>query len=927
MLNPTNSRPFSRLLTAAAMFGSLTAAAQQPRSAHPPTQIERRADGTPELVRFDDRATAPPAAEAPAAMREVLGLSAQNELRPSRPVETDELGFTHQKYQQFYQGVPVEHTAYTTHSRAGVVEYMTGETRPLADGALTVQPTLTASTALRAALAFVHADRYRWELPGEAAVARETEGKASFQPTGELVIVDNLLAMDLTRRGQSVLAWKFDIYAAQPVSRAWIYVDAQTGEIVNQDAIIKHANAMATFATRYSGTRQLPNEQHQANPVRYRLRDYTRGQGIETFNLLRQNNLGSAVDFVDADNNWTAAEYNNANQDRVAGDAHFGAQQTYDYWQAVHGRNSWNGTGGKLKSYVHFDNTPGDGLGLDDAFWNGAVMLYGDGNVAARPLTSLDVCGHEVGHGICQATAGLVYQDESGALNEGFSDIWGACVEQRAAALFNLPGKNTWLIGEEIMLAGGGLRSLINPKTYNDPDTYKGTNWYAGALDNGGVHTNSGVLNHWFYLLSHGGTGTNDNGSTYSITGIGIIGAAKIAYLTEKLLSPTSGFVSARTMAVQAAITLYGANSSQVRAVDNAWAAVGVGSGMAFGNSAVRYIDAVLLNGLARFSGNDGGYYSGVGSGATVPTLTRCSQQSLIHSGGFTTAATTQYWNAWVDFNRDGDFGDAGERVLNNKIISATGLIISPFTVPASAALGNTRMRVSMSAYMNSVSCGYVGPGEVEEYAVNLAASVAVGGVTSLNAVAITATSATLQWANVAGAASYNLQYRLNTSFVWTNTTSAGNSKPLIGLTPGRQYVFRVQAVNGCGTTGNYSASFTFNTPLVRPGAPSPTTDSLTAGATSARVTGLAGAASAALQAGAYPNPATDALHLTLRDDQQAEQVITTVDVRDARGAQVLSAPFDATTGTLRIAALTPGLYTATVRGGDRPATVRFVKQ
>ena len=101
---------------------------------------------------------------------------------------------------------------------------------------------------------------------------------------------------------------------------------------------------------------------------------------------------------------WSAAEHNNANQDRVAGDAHFGAAMSYDYWKLVHGRNSFDGAGAQVCGYVHYDDTPGDGHGYDNAGWTGAEMVCGDGGTRYRPLTSLDVCAHELGHAVCQYT-------------------------------------------------------------------------------------------------------------------------------------------------------------------------------------------------------------------------------------------------------------------------------------------------------------------------------------------------------------------------------------------------------------------------------------------------------------------------------------------------------------------------------------------
>ena len=478
-----------------------------------------------------------------------------------RAAETDALGFTHQRYQQVYQGVPVEYAVLTTHERGGQLESVSGEATGRLTG-LSVQPTVSEAAALAAALRYVGAHIYMWEQAGEAQFALQSEGKATFRPVGERVIVKN------PQTGQPVLAWKFNVYAAEPVSRAWVYVDAQRGQVLFQDAIIKHTAATATFATAYSGTRSLADDSYNGS---YRLRETTRGLGIETYNMRKGNDYATAVDFTDGDNSWTAAEYNNTNFDNTAGDAHFGAEMTYDYWSAIHGRNSFDNAGAKIQSYVHFDDTPGDGVGYQNAYWNGSVMTYGDGATTFKPLASVDVCGHEIGHAVCQYTANLAYQNESGGLNEGFSDIWGACVEARAATTYGLTGKNTWLIGEEIMRAGGALRSMSNPNQYGQPDTYLGSFWVASVAspdqsnDYGGVHTNSGVLNYWFYLLSQGGSGTNDNSNAFTVTGVGIDKASRIAYRTESIyLSASSTYASTRTAAIQAATDLYGAGSAEV---------------------------------------------------------------------------------------------------------------------------------------------------------------------------------------------------------------------------------------------------------------------------------------------------------------------------------------------------------------------------
>ncbi|MDO7851412.1 M4 family metallopeptidase [Hymenobacter convexus] len=553
------------------------------------------ADGTPQLRALSDKSAAALRqlpTDSRLLLRQELGLRPADDLRPLR-VETDELGQRHERFQQYFNGVKVEHGQYTVHRTAGV---LSGEFKPVPAN-LSTKPGLSAAAALQRGLAAVGARRYMWDdAAAEAGLQRETGNPAAtYRPTGELVVVEDYRVAAAAQR-PLVLAWKFNIYAQQPESRAWVYVDAHTGSVVLQDDIIKHAKGLApagaaaahaapaarpagargaksaatgTFATRYLGSRQVATDLFGSS---YRLRDYTRAAGIETYNLRNGTNLAAGTDFTDLDNNWTAAEFNNAAKDNAALDAHFGSTQVYDYWMTVHGRNSWDNAGGKLINYVHYSTN------YDNANWNGSAMRYGDGATAFTPLTALDVCAHETGHGVCQATAGLVYLNESGALNEGFSDIWGASVEYNVD-----PTKQTWIVGEDICRTAAGLRSMSNPLSTAVltpcPANYKGQLWNFGTSDNGGVHTNSGVLNHWYYILTVGKTGVNEQQQAYNVTGIGITKAARIAYRAERLyLTPNSDYRSARTFTIQAATDLYGAGSAEVQAVTDAWFAVGLGT-------------------------------------------------------------------------------------------------------------------------------------------------------------------------------------------------------------------------------------------------------------------------------------------------------------------------------------------------------------
>jgi len=206
-------------------------------------------------------------------------------------------------------------------------------------------------------------------------------------------------------------------------------------------------------------------------------------------------------------------------------------------------------------------------------------LQFGDGDgVNYTSFTSPDIVAHEYTHGVTDFTANLKYYNEHGALNESFSDIFGEVAERY------MRGTNDWIIGADFVINPNfnGIRNMSNPKdetmTTEQPDTYLGVNWKTGFNDNGGVHTNSGVQNYWFYLLAEGGSGVNDNGDAYTVDGIGIDKAAAIAYRNLAVyLTPTSEYADARTGAILAAEDLYGVGSDEALQTEAAWYAVGIG--------------------------------------------------------------------------------------------------------------------------------------------------------------------------------------------------------------------------------------------------------------------------------------------------------------------------------------------------------------
>lgn len=479
---------------------------------------------------------------------------------------TDDLGISHKTFQQQFKGIPVEGAKYHVHGKGENIEIINGEFIPIL--LATITPSINETTALDNALKFINAKKYKWQDESLEKLKKKMDKNqnATYYPNSELVISRDVLKTGNVWR----LSYKFTISALEPESEQLIYVDALNGDILNKVTLICDVNTPGTAETRYSGTRNIIGDSFAGG---FRLQEDRNGVNVQTLNMQRGTNYANAIDFVDNNNNWTAVEHANNNRDQAALDAHWAAESVLDYWRTVHNRNSIDGNGLRVISYVHFDNN------WDNAQWDGAsnVMRYGDGNLFS-PLTSIDVCAHEFGHGIDQFESNLTYQSESGALDEGFSDIWAAVIENWAD-----PAKQRWLIGEEI---GGPLRSMANPNLFGQPDTRGGTNWFnvngcTPVIGNDwcGVHTNSGVLNYCFFLLSEGGNGTNDIGSAFNVTGIGINNAARIAYRAESIyLTSNATFDDARNAFINSARDLFGENSCEFISTMNAWFAVGVGA-------------------------------------------------------------------------------------------------------------------------------------------------------------------------------------------------------------------------------------------------------------------------------------------------------------------------------------------------------------
>jgi zinc metalloprotease ZmpA len=350
-------------------------------------------------------------------------------------------------------------------------------------------------------------------------------------------------------------------------------VDAASGRILDSWSNIQTAAVNGTGNSLYLGNIGIVTD---STSTGFRMVDPSRGNGSTYDGNGRAYTTAArrATLFTDADNIWG----NNTNSDRatVAGDAHFGVATTWDYYKNVHGRNGIFNDGIGAKSYVHVGN------GWVNASWYANAMYYGDGDGATYgPLVVVDVAGHEMSHGVMQATANLTYSGESGGLNEANSDIMGTMTEFYANNASDTPD---YLVGEKIYLSNAtgskALRYMYNPiKDGASPNCYVST---IGSLN---VHYSSGVANHFFYLLAEGSGAKTYSGvdhtsptcNSSSLTGIGRSAAENIWYrATSVYMTSSTNYAGARTATLNAARDLFGTGSTQYNAVAAAWSAVSV---------------------------------------------------------------------------------------------------------------------------------------------------------------------------------------------------------------------------------------------------------------------------------------------------------------------------------------------------------------
>ncbi|MCC7455304.1 MAG: M4 family metallopeptidase [Crocinitomix sp.] len=491
------------------------------------------------------------------------------------------LNLGHKHYTQYYNGIRVEGRGFTEHYRnSGELLYANGKICSEIGKKFTSN-IISEHAAIDSILAKYVYNQLSWDSPAfeEQYKADLEDTLATSYPTGELLFTTKDWKVPI-KYDQSandyVLAWKFEITCLLPSFHVGVYVDALTGDVIKIIDMVHHDGpaiipfyGMQTLDTRWEGWPTNAHVLHTDNSGR---NVHTKYDGPLSWGLTEE--------VQDSDGDWGTSE-----QEATA--AHWAVAKTWDYFKNKHGRNGLDGSGSKLRVLAGSDDRVGawyDKIaGIDRVFagWDEDDIYHGE----------ISVLAHEFTHGVDEHSGKLDYFNEPGALDESFADIFGYLVRQYAT------GSSSWEIGVPTA-SDRGRRSLQFPKTLGihyvisedsitftesigQPDTYGGENWFPWDLfgsDQGGVHINSGVQNHWFYMLCNGEIDVNDNEDSYVVFGIGAEKAAKIAYynLTSHM-GENSQYEDAMIGAIHAAALAWGECSFEHVQTQNAWYAAGVG--------------------------------------------------------------------------------------------------------------------------------------------------------------------------------------------------------------------------------------------------------------------------------------------------------------------------------------------------------------
>ncbi len=448
-----------------------------------------------------------------------------------------------QKYFQYYKGLRVENATCYLHFKNENVDMFTGKVYKLDE--INISPIFTESQVINLSKKILEVE------------LRKDKNKKSiidhtvFSP--ELVICNNSYPKV---KDDFVLTYKVDVKSSVAALNYWYYINANTGQLIHKTNRIMHNDAIGKGQTYYYGEQSFKVDSID-NDV-FVLKDNDRN--IQTFTTSAFEPSLSEVS--DNDNVWTFAEDNY----KSLLDAHYCTTKFYDMMLDTFGFDGVDGNHGAMNPVLLADEQ------MVNAYWDGSNATFGIGDCHHSPLTTMSVVAHEFTHGVTGYTSNLIYDGESGALNEALSDIFGKGLEYYADR-----NRFNWELDRLIQQDefSSLFRTMNNPKKHNNPEMYKGEFWQ----DNADVHYNSAILNYWFTLLVDGKSGENEIGTQYNVTKQNIKDILSVLfYCQTSLLTEDSGYNDIYNYSLMACEDLYGKNSSQYSAIQEAWKAVGLPS-------------------------------------------------------------------------------------------------------------------------------------------------------------------------------------------------------------------------------------------------------------------------------------------------------------------------------------------------------------
>ncbi len=479
----------------------------------------------------------------------ILGIANEKDFKFQKEIKTKG-DWKHFKYHQFYKGIPVLNGLYILHEKDGVLKKGNGNVLPNIELATT--PQFSENEIVKVAK-FHALNEAKKENNGTLPADLNFETIEFTNP--ELFVSDKFYPRST---GQYTLAYQLELeFHSFPPRHDLYTIDAMSGQIIEVMPQVCHLHVDGSVETKYYGKRAVVVD--SVAPDKFLLQDLTRGEGIITVN----DYTGEVFESTSKD-----FDLRNEFEDEAAADAHWAASRYYDWLRDSFGFNSIDNEGHELRSVIHLN----EGESVVNAFWNGRFATFGDGNCSEYgPLTSIDVVSHEFTHGLTRNNSGLLYRYESGGLNESMSDMFGKGLEY-----YLNPSGFTWEIAHDFVTdsTANVFRDMSDPYNRNHPKFYRGRNW---SFEGMAVHTNSNVMNYWFYLLVEGGSGTNERSTAFDVEKIGMDKAMQIVFtINTAYLLPNSNYLHAYESSVEVAKDIWGVDSPEYSSVLEAWKAVGI---------------------------------------------------------------------------------------------------------------------------------------------------------------------------------------------------------------------------------------------------------------------------------------------------------------------------------------------------------------